>query len=49
MVTNKLFPIFKGSTYDLREQSAEYIANLINKENATGGLTVGEPPKNRRK
>lgn len=39
-----LFPIVQGSTYkDLREQSAEYIANVGAEGNAIGGLSVGEP------
>lgn len=39
-----LFPIVQGSTYkDLREQSAEYIANAGAEGNAIGGLSVGEP------
>ncbi len=39
-----LFPIVQGSTYkDLREQSAEYIANAGAAGNAIGGLSVGEP------
>jgi len=39
-----LFPIVQGSTYkDLREQSAEYIANVGANGNAIGGLSVGEP------
>lgn len=39
-----LFPIVQGSTYkDLREQSAEYIANVGAAGNAIGGLSVGEP------
>jgi len=39
-----LFPIVQGSTYkDLRQQSAEYIANAGAKGNAIGGLSVGEP------
>lgn len=39
-----LFPIVQGSTYpDLREQSAEYIANCGAQGNAIGGLSVGEP------
>lgn len=39
-----LFPIVQGSTYkDLREQSAEYIANAGAQGNAIGGLSVGEP------
>jgi queuine tRNA-ribosyltransferase len=39
-----LFPIVQGSTYkDLREQSAEYIANVGAQGNAIGGLSVGEP------
>ena len=38
------FPIVQGSTYkDLREQSAEYIANSDALGNAIGGLSVGEP------
>lgn len=38
------FPIVQGSTYkDLREQSAEYIANAGALGNAIGGLSVGEP------
>ena len=39
-----LFPIVQGSTYkDLRQQSAEYIANAGAFGNAIGGLSVGEP------
>ncbi len=39
-----LFPIVQGSTYkDLRQQSAEYIANSGAAGNAIGGLSVGEP------
>jgi queuine tRNA-ribosyltransferase len=39
-----LFPIVQGSTFkDLREQSAEYIANVGAAGNAIGGLSVGEP------
>lgn len=39
-----LFPIVQGSTYkDLRQQSAEFIANTNQKANAIGGLSVGEP------
>ncbi len=39
-----LFPIVQGSTFkDLREQSAEYIANTGALGNAIGGLSVGEP------
>lgn len=39
-----LFPIVQGSTYkDLREQSAEYIAQVGMPGNAIGGLSVGEP------
>ena len=39
-----LFPIVQGSTYkDLREKSAEYIANKNMDGNAIGGLSVGEP------
>lgn len=39
-----LFPIVQGSTYkDLRQQSAEYIANAGAPGNAIGGLSVGEP------
>ncbi|SCY67353.1 tRNA guanosine(34) transglycosylase Tgt [Flavobacterium caeni] len=38
------FPIVQGSTYkDLRQQSAEYIANANQPGNAIGGLSVGEP------
>jgi len=38
------FPIVQGSCYkDLREQSAEYIANAEAEGNAIGGLSVGEP------
>ncbi len=38
------FPIIQGSTYkDLRQQSAEYIANSNQPGNAIGGLSVGEP------
>ncbi len=38
------FPIVQGSTFkDLREQSAEYIANAGAQGNAIGGLSVGEP------
>ena len=38
------FPIVQGSTYkDLRQQSAEYIANVGAVGNAIGGLSVGEP------
>ena len=39
-----LFPIVQGSTYkDLRQQSAEFIANQNLPGNAIGGLSVGEP------
>lgn len=39
-----LLPIVQGSTYtDLRQQSAEYIANTKQPANAIGGLSVGEP------
>jgi len=39
-----LFPIVQGSTYtDLRQESAEYIANSDAFGNAIGGLSVGEP------
>lgn len=39
-----LFPIVQGSTYlDLRECSANYIANTNAFGNAIGGLSVGEP------
>ena len=39
-----LFPIVQGSTFkDLREKSAEYIANKNMDGNAIGGLSVGEP------
>ncbi|WP_010254836.1 tRNA guanosine(34) transglycosylase Tgt [Myroides injenensis] len=42
--SQSLFPIVQGSTYkDLREQSAEYIANIGADGNAIGGLSVGEP------
>lgn len=42
--TQALFPIVQGSTYkDLRQQSAEYIANVGAEGNAIGGLSVGEP------
>ncbi len=38
------FPIVQGSTYkDLRQMSAEYIANVGAEGNAIGGLSVGEP------
>jgi queuine tRNA-ribosyltransferase len=39
-----LFPIVQGSVYkDLREKSAEFIANQNREGNAIGGLSVGEP------
>ncbi|MGB1183948.1 MAG: tRNA guanosine(34) transglycosylase Tgt [Schleiferiaceae bacterium] len=39
-----LFPIIQGSTYeDLRNKSAEYVANKNADGNAIGGLSVGEP------
>lgn len=39
-----LFPIIQGSTYeDLRNESAEYVANKNADGNAIGGLSVGEP------
>ncbi len=39
-----LFPIVQGSVFkDLRQKSAEYIANLQQPGNAIGGLSVGEP------
>jgi queuine tRNA-ribosyltransferase len=39
-----LFPIVQGSVYkDLREKSAEFIANQNQSGNAIGGLSVGEP------
>lgn len=39
-----LFPIVQGSTYkDLREASAEFIAETNAPGNAIGGLSVGEP------
>lgn len=39
-----LFPIVQGSVYpDLREKSAEFIANQNRDGNAIGGLSVGEP------
>ncbi|MCC9041363.1 tRNA guanosine(34) transglycosylase Tgt [Myroides sp. M-43] len=42
--SQSLFPIVQGSTFkDLREQSAEYIANIGAEGNAIGGLSVGEP------
>ncbi len=38
------FPIVQGSVYkDLRQQSAEYVANTNAVGNAIGGLSVGEP------
>jgi queuine tRNA-ribosyltransferase len=38
------FPIVQGSVYkDLRQRSAEYIANAGAEGNAIGGLSVGEP------
>jgi queuine tRNA-ribosyltransferase len=41
---DKPFPIVQGSCYkDLRQQSAEYIANSNQVANAIGGLSVGEP------
>ncbi|MBC8111442.1 MAG: queuine tRNA-ribosyltransferase family protein, partial [Verrucomicrobia bacterium] len=39
-----LFPIVQGSVYkDLRQQSAEFIAEQNREGNAIGGLSVGEP------
>ena len=39
-----LFPIVQGNSFrDLREQSAEYVANFGAEGNAIGGLSVGEP------
>jgi queuine tRNA-ribosyltransferase len=39
-----LFPIVQGSVYkDLRQESADYIANKDAPGNAIGGLSVGEP------
>lgn len=39
-----LLPIVQGSVYpDLRQQSAEFIANCEQEANAIGGLSVGEP------
>ncbi len=39
-----LFPIVQGSVYpDLREQSANFIAETAREGNAIGGLSVGEP------
>lgn len=39
-----LFPIIQGSTFkDLRQQSAEFVANQGLPGNAIGGLSVGEP------
>ena len=38
------FPIVQGSVFkDLREKSAEFIANQNREGNAIGGLSVGEP------
>jgi queuine tRNA-ribosyltransferase len=38
------FPIVQGSTFkDLRQESAEYVANAGAEGNAIGGLSVGEP------
>ncbi len=38
------FPIVQGSTYkELRQASAEYVANTGAEGNAIGGLSVGEP------
>jgi queuine tRNA-ribosyltransferase len=40
-----LFPIVQGSVYgDLREKSAEFVAQKDQPGNAIGGLSVGEPP-----
>jgi len=42
--SQSFFPIVQGSTYkDLRQESAEYIANAGAEGNAIGGLSVGEP------
>ena len=42
--SQSFFPIVQGSVYkDLRQQSAEYIANAGAEGNAIGGLSVGEP------
>ena len=42
--TQAFFPIVQGSTYkELRQASAEYIANAGAVGNAIGGLSVGEP------
>jgi queuine tRNA-ribosyltransferase len=39
-----LFPIVQGSVFkDLRQQSAEFVANKNQAGNAIGGLSVGEP------
>jgi queuine tRNA-ribosyltransferase len=39
-----LFPIVQGSTFkDLREASAQYVADMDCDGNAIGGLSVGEP------
>ncbi|TAE73295.1 MAG: tRNA guanosine(34) transglycosylase Tgt [Bacteroidetes bacterium] len=39
-----LFPIVQGAVYkDLRQQSAEFVANLDREGCAIGGLAVGEP------
>jgi queuine tRNA-ribosyltransferase len=41
---DQAFSIVQGSCYkDLRQQSAEYIANSNQVGNAMGGLSVGEP------
>ncbi|MCS6818737.1 MAG: tRNA guanosine(34) transglycosylase Tgt [Chitinophagales bacterium] len=41
-----LFPIVQGSVYkDLRQSSAEFVAELKMWGNAIGGLSVGEPPE----
>jgi queuine tRNA-ribosyltransferase len=43
MVTTKLFYCSRKLYKDLRQQSAEYIANSNQVGNAIGGLSVGEP------
>lgn len=42
--TQALFPIVQGSTFtDLRQKSAEFVAEQDQPGNAIGGLSVGEP------
>jgi queuine tRNA-ribosyltransferase len=46
MVTTSFFSCVQGSCYkDLRQQSAEYIANSNQVGNAIGGLSVESLPK----